>query len=240
MQYTLDYTDPMARQGSFRTLSAHFYEHMRRDIVLGEFAPGERLAPAHLSERYQTSTTVIREALLRLTSERLVTNRPGRGFSVISMTPEELNDLTRVRAHNDAFGLGVAIERGDLEWETRVMTAHHVLVRTPRRDAADPGRTRMEWTDHHRAFHLELLSGCGIPVLIDLASALFDATELFRRLAAPSTEATSRDVEAEHRAISEAALARDAPRAAQLLTEHYFRTMDVMYSGLQHLSRPEQ
>lgn len=64
--------------------------------------------------------------------------------------------------------------------------------------------------------------------MIRLAANLADSTALYRRWAAPSTSATARDVELEHREILDAALARDTGRTAHLLSAHYHATVQVV------------
>ncbi|NLA65305.1 MAG: GntR family transcriptional regulator [Leucobacter sp.] len=221
----------MARQGAAKTLSSHVYELVSNDIMNGQWRPGARLAPAELSEHYGTSTTVVREVLVRLASEYLAVSKPSQGFFVPSLTLEELKDLTLVRVHNDTFALQLAIERGDINWETEVMTKHHVLARTMRRTHADPLHTRNEWSAAHREFHAALIVGSNVPMLLDLSRTLFDAGELYRRWAAPSPAALERDIEHEHDLIMQATLDRDTEAATALLASHYIQSLEVMLAA---------
>ena len=95
----------------------------------------------------------MREVLIRLSFEMLAVKHPSRGFSVPSLTLAEIEDLTTVRIHNDTFALRMAIMRGGLEWESRIIATHHVLSRTPRRTADDPQHTNEDWARAHAAFH---------------------------------------------------------------------------------------
>ena len=87
------------------TLSIQVHERIRSDILAGQWAPDDKLAPAVLAERYQTSTTVVREALTRLAGEKLVQNIPNRGFSVPRLSLDELRDLTELRCVCEALGI---------------------------------------------------------------------------------------------------------------------------------------
>jgi len=209
------------------------HDTIRREILNGAWRPGERLQPGDLADRYSTSTTVVREALTRLAGEGFVSLVPNRGFFVPTLSLESLRDLTEVRCRTEALAIELALERGDVAWESALIASHHTLSRTPRRNPDDPYHTSEEWADAHREFHNQLISACRVPVLTELSSKLADATELHRRWAAPSPPASTRDVEAEHTAILEAALARDAALAGALLREHYERTVQiVLESGL--------
>lgn len=201
------------------------------DILGGQWRPGDRLQPHKLAEEYRVSTTVIREALSRMAGDGLVIVQPNRGFFIPELNLQELRDVTELRCVTEALAVRLAIERGTLDWESDLIATHHTLTRTPRRDAS--GQTTNEWLHAHRAFHAKLLEASNCRPMIHLASNLGASTELYRRWAAPSQAAATRDVEAEHRAILDAAVARDAERAGRLLREHYEATVAVILnSGL--------
>ena len=83
------------------------------------------------------------------------------------------------------------------------------------------------WSAAHDAFHEALASGCGSPWLLRLRRTLYDQSERYRRLSVPLGEAT-RDIAGEHRALMQAALARDATAAAALLARHLALTTQVL------------
>lgn len=221
----------MAKQGDSRTLASHVYELVSNDIVNGQWKPGERLRPTELSKHYGTSTTVIREVLVRLSAERLAVSKPAQGFFVPALTTAEIRDLTLVRTNIDSLALTLSMERGDISWETEVMTKHHVLAKTERRSPDDPLHIRKEWSLAHREFHAALVLGSNVPLLIDLSRTLFDSTELYRRWSAASPAALKRDVPHEHEQIMEAALNRDTSRATSLLADHYHQSLTVMLAA---------
>lgn len=201
---------------------------IRSDIISGRWMPGARLQPMKLSEVYRTSTTVIRESLTRLAGEGFVSLEQNHGFSVPRLSLDELRDLTEVRCRMEGLAVELAIQRGDLAWESELIAAHHQLSRTARRPEADPEHVSQEWEDAHRAFHVKLIEASNVPVLLKVAENLTHSTELYRRWAAPSSAASSRDVEQEHRSILDAALKRDAVAASAALRSHYEKTVDVI------------
>lgn len=56
------------------------YELLRDQVVHGSFRPGEQLYIEQLAERLNSSATPVREALVRLHAESLVTAVPSRGY----------------------------------------------------------------------------------------------------------------------------------------------------------------
>lgn len=203
-------------------------EQVRSGILHGNWSPGARLRPSELARRFETSTTVVREALSSLVGDGLVVARPNYGFFVPELNLPELQDITELRCVTEALGARMAAERGNMDWEANLAAAHHRLMRTPRRQPEDPSYINTEWAVAHRDFHLALLSASECRPLIQLASNLADSTELYRRWAAPTESAAHRDVEAEHTALLEAALAHDGELLGDLLRAHYEATLHVV------------
>lgn len=64
-------------------IAATVFQDLRRAILSGEFAAGERLpGERELAQKYQTNRNTLREAVRRLEHARLVTVRHGQGVTV--------------------------------------------------------------------------------------------------------------------------------------------------------------
>jgi len=218
----------MSRRANSETISEEVREMLRADIFSAQWAPGTRLQISELTTRYGTSSTVVRDALTRLAGEKLLQFQPNRGYFISEYTLAELRDIGELRCRIEEYGLALAIERGDLAWESELIAVHHRLERTPRRGVDDPHHITAEWFAAHQAFHAKLLEACKVPMLADFAATLSDATALYRLWSAPMPRAESRDIEAEHQAIVDAVLAHDAPTATSLLRDHYMKTIAIV------------
>jgi len=73
-------------------------EALRRAIVSGRLAPGQRLTERALIEMLGVSRTVIREALRQIEAEGLVEIIPNKGPVVRKLSAAEAKDLYRIRA----------------------------------------------------------------------------------------------------------------------------------------------
>jgi GntR family transcriptional regulator, trigonelline degradation regulator len=73
-------------------------EALRRAIVSGQLAPGQRLTERALIEMLAVSRTVIREALRQLEAEGLIEIIPNKGPVVRQLSAAEAKDLYRIRA----------------------------------------------------------------------------------------------------------------------------------------------
>lgn len=79
----------MSPPGTFERVYAALKDKLRR----GAFRPGERLEPAALSDEMFASVTPIRDALHRLTGERLVEAPRHEGFRVPGLSETRLRHL---------------------------------------------------------------------------------------------------------------------------------------------------
>jgi GntR family carbon starvation induced transcriptional regulator len=217
----------MATQPRSATLTAHVHEQLRAEILSNVFAPGSPLRLAALSKRYGTSMSVIREALVRLAEQHLVVLLPNQGFRVAEISREDLIDLTELRIMLEGLALRRSIERGDMEWEARVVSTHHVLERAELRREGEPGTTA-EWSSAHAAFHDALGVACGSPRLISMVRGLRDSSELYRQLSGAGEGEVERDIPAEHRELMELARDRRADEAVAALGRHFQRTTDLL------------
>lgn len=213
-----------------RASTEEVYVALRGDVLGRVFPPGERLKFTPLCERYGASVSVIREALTRLAEQGLVEAEPRIGFRVRSLSVADLQDLTATRIDLETLALRYAIARGDVEWESALVAAHHRLERTPMHEEGSTELTD-EWESAHAAFHTALLAGCASPWLLGMTRTLRDAAEFYRRWS--YTQQPGRDVAGEHRAILAAALDRDAEHAGELLAQHYRHTAEIVEASLE-------
>jgi DNA-binding GntR family transcriptional regulator len=118
----------MVRARKARTLVDDVHAAIRADILAGRLAPGEPLRMATLRERFAVSLSVVREALTRLSEQRLVRAVPQLGFAVVPASVDQLHDLTRVRIDVESITLRRAVAEGDQHWETAVTDALRALL----------------------------------------------------------------------------------------------------------------
>jgi GntR family transcriptional regulator, carbon starvation induced regulator len=214
------------------TLVDTAYRWLRPRILDGSFAAGDKLRVEHLREQSGIGATPLREALSRLSAERLVQATGQRGFRVAPMSLAELDDVTENRALLEARAVELSVTRGDVAWEAGLVAAQHLVERSAR--PSDKAKFAA-WDAANSAFHDALVAACGSPWLLTMRKELFDLHARYRALAAATTTRRGgRDVDAEHVAIVEAALARRARRAAQLAEAHIRATATIVRASLAH------
>lgn len=216
-----------AASGSLKSLTGVAFDRIREDILLGRLRPDERLRINNLTERYNVGATAVREALSRLVADDLVVAEDQRGFCVSPISKADLLDLTQTRVDIEGLALSKAIEGGDVEWESGVVSAFHRLSRCSL-PTDQGGELHRQWGLVHRQFHESLLAGCMSPWLLRLTNLLFDKSERYRNLAELKAESGFRDVGAEHKALMDAALQRNASLARQLIADHFWATTNIL------------
>ncbi|MEU6110787.1 GntR family transcriptional regulator [Streptomyces albidoflavus] len=212
------------------TRSEAVHARLREEIYAGALRPGARLRLVELSQRFAVSQSVIREALTRLCGQGLVRATPQRGFRVVTISPEDLTELTEARIEIETLVLRRAVERGDLRWEAEVVAAHHHLAGVT--GVRPDGTVDPEWFAVHEHFHRTLLQGCGNTRLLATALTLREAATLYRRWSVPVGQDTGRDVVGEHQRLTDAVLARDADTATALLAAHLTRTTQALLTAI--------
>jgi DNA-binding GntR family transcriptional regulator len=194
-------------------LRDNVYESLRSDILTCRLAPGDDMREQELAERYAVSRQPVREALLRLEREHLVTVQPRQGYRVNPISLTDARDLLRFRLALEPACVAEAIESAP----DAVLAALDDF----RRFAGD----HEDFIAYNRAFHGALAHASGNR---RMAAALCDLIGQADRLVRVSV-ANVRDHDparlvAEHVALIEAMQRREARAAARIIKAHIGQT----------------
>ncbi|WP_455273563.1 GntR family transcriptional regulator [Rhizobium herbae] len=202
---------------------------IRRDIIAGSLAPGQKLKLEQLKDRYAVSVSTLRETLSRLASENLVVAEGQRGFEVAPISVGELENLGDLRLLLEAHAISLSFAAGDLDWEARVVAAHHKLSAVERRLLEGDFERTVDWVRYDWEFHQSLVSACGSAVLMDALSSTFDRFLRYHLLA---RSFRGKPVTDDHRKLFELAMLRDTDGACTMLKHHVRSGIDhVLKSG---------
>ncbi|GAB3577735.1 GntR family transcriptional regulator [Amycolatopsis endophytica] len=89
------------------------YESLRQAILSGTLPPGTKLSVPNLALRLDVSRSPVREAVVRLTWDRLAVDEPRRGAVVARIDPQDLAELYEVREALEGVATRLAVQRGD-------------------------------------------------------------------------------------------------------------------------------
>jgi DNA-binding GntR family transcriptional regulator len=128
---------PLERLARPRSLTEMVIAEIRELIVSGRLPLGEQLSEGALAEQLGVSRTPVREAFLRLETERLVAVRPQRGTFVFQYDVADLRDICELREVLETGALRIALSRNRsaaierLEHEVDVAEAAQVFEPGP-------------------------------------------------------------------------------------------------------------
>ena len=196
-----------------QTMQEAVLQELRRRIHDGELRPGTVIRVDAVAGALGVSRIPVREALMILEGEGLVTHRPHVGFTVPSLTAEELEEIYFVRALLEDEALRRAL--------ANTTDADRAAAREACRaaeEALQDGQVNA-FSDNGRRFHEALLVPCRMPRLLRLLAGLWEATESYR--AANSLDRTGQEIlQAEHQIMLDAFVAGDEQRLIEAAEQH--------------------
>ena len=222
-------TDTSVDPSGSATVGEVAYRRIHTDIVLGRLAPGRRLPLERMKQTYGTSVSTLRELFSRLSTEGLLVAEGSRGFQVSSVSSTNLREVAAMRQLLECHGIKESFQRGDLEWEGRVVAAYHKLATMEKRMTANDPSPAETWRHYDWAFHVALISACGSDLLLETYASICNKYLRYQMIAAVFRGQVAAD---EHQALLESALARDWQRAQQTLTTHVEDCITQMASVL--------
>ena len=210
------------RPEGVETVSDDGYRRIRTDIIFGKLPPEYKLRLEAMREDYGVSVTTLREILSRLSADGLVLAEGHRGFEVAPVSAQDLKGLAELRLLLESHAMEQSFARGDMEWEGRVVSAHHKLAATERVMSTKKANHQL-WKRYDGEFHQAVISNCGSRPLMEAHAAVFD--KYFRYLIL-ALSYRGDVVPRQHQQLLECALKRDAARAKVVLTQHINECVD--------------
>ncbi len=194
---------------------------LRRDILDGVFAPGERLIEVDLSERYQCGRAAIRSALLQLETEVLVDRKANKGAVVRRIPIAEAVEITEARRALESLIAGRAARRATETDHERLKS----VIDDMRRAVASEDAAG--YAALNKRLHREVMRVSGHDVASDLVANLRNrgVQNQFRLAMSPERRRQSLD---QHAAIVTAILARDEEGAARAMGDHLDSVIEAL------------
>lgn len=203
------------------------FRRIREDIIAGTLRPGRKLKLDALKTQYAVSVSTLREILNRLASESLVVAEGQRGFEVAPATRDNLREVADLRLLLESHALRLSLGAADLDWEGRVVAAHHKLSVVEKQLLDGEIERTTQWVRYDFSFHNALISACGSRTLLDLHASVFDRFIRYHMLAASFRGAAVAD---DHKALFEMAMRRDIDATVGKLTAHIKSGVDHVLS----------
>jgi DNA-binding GntR family transcriptional regulator len=207
-----------------RNASVAATELIRDAIVEGRLEPGRRLKEEELARELGISRTPVREALLVLQAEDLVSATPNRGAVVRSHDAEELDDLYELRSLLEGHAARRAAERATPEQIALLRASCERFAAVADDDLAGLVRENL-------VFHDAILGMAGSARLASMVGKVIKLPLVYNSYRWYSPEQKRISVEY-HRRIVSAFAAGDAPAAERIMRDHVLAARHVLVARL--------
>lgn len=214
---TAAYAAPVSIGDAYRPLREVVAEELRRMILRGEVAAGERLTEDRLAAQLGVSRNPVREAIRSLEATGLVEVIPRRGAYVCHPDPDDVRKLLEVRGTLEGFAAETAA-RTQPDGLIEELTA---IIDEGAEASASGNQIRA--AQLHREFHLAIERSTDNPYLLNVAEPLRQRTEMVFSLLTDTRGAVSWR---EHEAVRDAIASGDADRARAMVVEHIMSVLD--------------
>ncbi|GAA4491027.1 GntR family transcriptional regulator [Actinoallomurus oryzae] len=157
--------------GTRQNVREQVAEALRASLVAGEMRPGVVYSAPALAERFGISPTPVREAMLDLAKEGLVTAVRNKGFRVTELSDRDLDEITEVRALIEVPTVARIAASPEGAEELRPL-AEAIVTAAERRDI-------LGYIEADHTFHLELLALAGNAHLVGVVRELRHRSRLY-------------------------------------------------------------
>ena len=196
-----------------RPLREIVYEELKRQILVGEIAPGTRMMEVDLAEDMGVSRTPVREAIRKLEKEGLVTIEPRRGAYASDISIKDMLDVLEVRQNLEGMAAALAARKVTEEEKRDFIKANEEYKK-----AILSGNTdAIIKNDEH--FHQLIVNYSDNKTLTQLLSQVQELALRFRYIYYDDFSRYER-MPKEHEEIEEAILSGDIEKARVVAEEH--------------------
>jgi DNA-binding GntR family transcriptional regulator len=182
---------------------------LRQRILSGELPPGEVVRQEALADDLGVSRVPIREAIMRLAAEGLLTNIPHKGAYVAELSIDEVRETFEIRLRLEPWLFAEAIARIS---DAEIARAERLVKEMDKAESAVWGQ--LNWR-----FHETLYLPAHREITVQVLRVLHDRSDRYFRFQAVQVPIRDQSHD-EHMALVDACRKRDAALGARLLEQH--------------------
>lgn len=217
---------PLDTIQQYKSLRSTVTEALRTAIIVNDLEEGKLYSAPALAEPLGVSATPVREAMMDLASEGLVTPVKNKGFRVTVMTSRDLEEMTEVRQLLEPPAVRDVVGKiADEDFTLLREIADQIVT------AAEAGDLRTYLTVD-RQFHAEILRHTGNGRLVELATKLRAQTRL-RALRPLADSGKLVDSASEHIQLLDHMAAGDSGSAYALMMRHLGHASRLWAEGIE-------
>lgn len=210
----------------YKTRTQLVVETLREKILSGEIKAGEPLRQAALAEELNVSRIPVREALLQLEAEGLVSFEPHKGATATELNAEQVDELFELRAMLEADLLAASLP---LLTEEKLAVATDILAKLDR--ALGKENAANTWSELNSSYHNCLYSAANRPQTQDLVNTLNKNADRYIRMHLLWAGGISK-AGPEHNQLLAFCKSGDVEQAVAILKQHILSSRDEIKAFL--------
>ena len=225
-------SSPQGAEIKALSLSEQLVDSIRQDILDGVYPPDSLLRQDALADKHGVSRIPVREALLQLESEGLVTVTPRRGATVTPLSQAEVDDVFALRCLLEPRLYRASAPRLDaasLDHATRTNDHYHDAIRQGRRH---------QFGVLNANFHMALYVQADLPRTRQIVASLLQTSERYTRIQLGTQSALEQSL-IEHAELLRLTRERQFRKAEALLLAHLNHVWQGLNTVLGHGSGPQ-
>ena len=197
------------------------YQEIRHSLMVGTFAPGEKVSLRSLAQQVGTSLTPVRGAVNRLIAEGAFEVLPNRWVVIPPMTEEKFDEITHWRVQLETEATRRAARNIDAKLLKKIVRTNTEMVRAVK-EIGD----RTTLLAHNYDFHFTIYRASGSKVLLPMIESLWLQAGPFTYFSLSSP----RDLwnAKFHDAVVKALKAGDAKAAAAAIKQDILNTAEFL------------
>lgn len=211
---------------TYKTRTQLVVETIREKILSGEIKAGQPLRQAALATELNVSRIPIREALLQLEAEGLVSFEPHKGATATELNADQVDELFELRAMLESDLLASSIPNLSDE---KLEEATSLLKQLDR--ALGTENAANKWSELNSSYHDCLYSASDKPQTKDLVNILNKNADRYIRMHLLWAGGISK-AESEHNEILTHCKNKDIDKAIMVLKKHILGSRDEIKSFL--------
>ena len=182
-------------------------------IASGELLPGDAIDDIALAHHYKVSRTPVREALLQLQAQGILSSTPRGGSMVAKMNLQQLLSLWELLAELEGIAVRLACERMTNDDIKALMKLHRSSKKIADKEDMDG------WQEANLKFHEIIYEGARNPFLRQEVLRIRSRTGVYRRHAFGALGRIKSSYD-QHEKIVNAVEKRDAEAASLCMADH--------------------
>ena len=204
-----------------RPLREIVYEELKRQILVGEIAPGTRMMEVELAEDMGVSRTPVREAIRKLEKEGMVTIEPRKGAYASNISIKDMVDVLEVRQGLEAMAAAIASEKITQAQKEELQT-----VIDQYREAVEAENVE-KMIQYDQKFHMLIVTYSGNKTLTQVFSTVQELALRFRYIYYDDFNRYE-NMPNEHQEIENAIMSGDSEKARIAADLHVARLKDFV------------